>query len=415
MAQPTGRRAASIRIPNRQPESKSNEPMRTDLALRNILHNLPRTAVALGGIGIAILLIFMQLGFRGAVENTATTIYDQLEFDLIVRSPSYLHFVEAGKVPARVVSELQSLEGVVSADPFHVTLAVWLSPLGDNLRGIMVMGVDPEHSPFRTANIQQQIRQLRDPRDVLMDTTTNREFGPLNGKRFSTADLNRTSEISGRSVRIAGLFELGAGLTANGSVLTSEAGFRRIAWSQDRETVSFVLVRLAEGLDRRQFQAALQRRLQGNLAEPEVEVLTRDLVIQRELQRWIGETPVGFVFTLGVLISLVVGGAIFYMVLSTDVSNRLAEFATLKAMGYSDWRLSGFVLWQAIYLGLFAFVPSLVLALICYRLTESLANLPIEMNWQRVLLVFVLTQLMCNVSGLLALRKLYRAEPAALF
>ena len=39
--------------------------MRTDLALRNILHDKARALLAIAGIGTAILLMFMQMGFRG--------------------------------------------------------------------------------------------------------------------------------------------------------------------------------------------------------------------------------------------------------------------------------------------------------------------------------------------------------------
>jgi putative ABC transport system permease protein len=64
--------------------------MRTSIALSNIRHHSGRTALSLGGIGIAVVLIFMQLGFLGAVENTATVIYSKMDFDLLVRSPEYL-------------------------------------------------------------------------------------------------------------------------------------------------------------------------------------------------------------------------------------------------------------------------------------------------------------------------------------
>ena len=41
--------------------------MRTPLAWLNLLHNRARTAVALAGVSFSVLLIFMQLGFLGAV------------------------------------------------------------------------------------------------------------------------------------------------------------------------------------------------------------------------------------------------------------------------------------------------------------------------------------------------------------
>ena len=125
--------------------------MRTNLALLNIGHNLPRTLVALAGIGVAIVLMFMQLGFRGAVENTATTLYDRMEFDLLVRSPGYLHFVEPGAIDAALLDELRSLDSVREVRVLQVGLAGWLSPDQQRLRGLMVLGIDPRQPPFQAA------------------------------------------------------------------------------------------------------------------------------------------------------------------------------------------------------------------------------------------------------------------------
>ena len=50
-----------------------------------------------------------------------------------------------------------------------------------------------------------------------------------------------------------------------------------------------------------------------------------------------------------------------------------------------------------------------------YRLTTAVSNIPLMMNGARVVGVFALGLAMCCVSGLLALRKLWKAEPANLF
>ena len=93
--------------------------MRINLALANIRSSLTRTAISVAGIGVAVILIFMQLGFRGAVEDTATTIYGKLDFDLVVRSKDYLHFVDSRTVPRSLVSKVRSVSGVESDFPNH--------------------------------------------------------------------------------------------------------------------------------------------------------------------------------------------------------------------------------------------------------------------------------------------------------
>jgi putative ABC transport system permease protein len=58
--------------------------MKTPLAWRNVSHNRVRSLIALCGISFAILLIFMQLGFYSAASRSATSVYDALDFAVIV-------------------------------------------------------------------------------------------------------------------------------------------------------------------------------------------------------------------------------------------------------------------------------------------------------------------------------------------
>src|SRR5207237_39906 len=83
----------------------------------------------------------------------------------------------------------------------------------------------------------------------------------------------------------------------------------------------------------------------------------RDGLRARERTYWQNSTPIGYVFTLGLVMGLIVGVVICYQVLATDVADHLPEFATLKAMGYGDAYLAGVVLKQALWLAVVGFVP----------------------------------------------------------
>ena len=64
--------------------------MRTPLAWRNLVHQKLRTAVATIGVSFSIVLVFLQLGFFGAVEATATHLFSAVDFDLMVVSTEFL-------------------------------------------------------------------------------------------------------------------------------------------------------------------------------------------------------------------------------------------------------------------------------------------------------------------------------------
>ena len=394
--------------------------MRTNLALSNISFNRARAALSVAGIGVAIILMFMQLGFRGAIENTATTIYSKMDFDLLVRSPNYLHFVLPDQIPRSVIHEIAGQDQIASVTPFHVSMANWKNPYKNQVRGVVVIGVDPTASTFRpeATKVSSHIDRLTNPGFVLIDQKSFPEFGPKNGTRFTSEDVGVSTEVQEKEIRIAGLFEMGSGLTANGAMIVNEQGFDRLLPFDSRNNVSMGLIKLKPGLthsEKREIAERLQNRFRTTSGQVQVEVLTNREVTRRELHRWLGETPIGFIFQLGVLISLIVGAAIVYMILSTDVANKLGEYATLKAMGYTNGFLAWVVLKQALYLAVFAFIPSLLISLGLYAITASLAKIPIFMTPGRIVFVLIMSLLMCMVSGTFALKKLWQAEPAELF
>lgn len=395
--------------------------MRTNLALANILNNLSKTVLSLAGIGVAIVLIFMQLGFRGAVEDTAINIYQKLDFDILIRSQDYLHFVDSSRIRRDYLNEIAGMDKIESVNSLKVSMAPWRTAAGQ-YKGILLLALDPAESPLSDQKINEQLIHLDGLDAVLVDNKSHREFGPRNGRRFTMEDIGREVQIAHQPVRLTGIFSMGAGLAANGAAIVAQTTFDRLLPNYGRQNISFGLLKVRPNESPEEVAAALVQHFKINsdvsvsMDQPAaIEILTRDEVMRRELNRWMNETPIGFIFTLGVMIAFLVGAAIVYMVLGNDVANRLHEYATMRAMGYTNSFLASVVMKQATYLALFSFFPALLVSLGLYWLTSTLASIGLEMNWQRTMLVFGLTFLMCFGSGTLALRKLWQVAPADLF
>ena len=292
--------------------------------------------------------------------------------------------------------------GVVSATPIEIGWRRWRSPTTDNARNILIIGAQPEAELFKTPEIRDKTRLLTDQQSVLIDRKCRKEFGPQNGGQFSDADIGVTAEINGCEATIVGNFELGTGLTADGCVLVNAIAFRRFLPTRSADDVSFGLVRLKDGADADATAGRMRSLLHRGLPHGEVgeiEVLTRPEAISYELNRWIRETSIGVIFQLGVAVSFLVGTVIVYQVLSSDVAAHLRQYATLKAMGYTNRFLSGVVLVQAVGLAVLGFLPGLAIAAILYEVTSYLANIPIVMNGGRIAAVLAMTVLMCPFRG----------------
>jgi putative ABC transport system permease protein len=170
------------------------------------------------------------------------------------------------------------------------------------------------------------------------------------------------------------------------------------------------LVKLAPGAEVGQVLAALRRRLPGD-----VMVVTRDSIIRREQNYFVNVKPVGILFKVGMVVAFAAGAAILYQILSSEMSNRIGEFATLKALGYPTSHVYGIGLQQGVIYALLAYGPALALSYALYLVARRLSGFPVYMDAGRASLVLVLALAMCGIAAVLSLWKIHRADPASLF
>jgi len=206
------------------------------------------------------------------------------------------------------------------------------------------------------------------------------------------------------------MFSFGATFSSDGTLITSEQNFRRIFPDRPPGIVDIGVITLVPGAEAAQARDELSR-----ILPPEVKVVTKAEFIAAEKQYWETSTAIGFIFNLGALMGFVVGTIIAYQILYSDVVNHLAEYATLKAMGYTDWYLVGVVFQESVILSALGYLPSLGIAWWVFGVAARETALPMELSLERSAQVVALTILMCFVSGLIAIRKLRQADPADIF
>ena len=190
---------------------------RTPLAWLNLGHHRTRTLLAVAGVTFAVVLIFLQLGFLAAAVTGASMIYDAMDYDLLIRSKSYLHLVTCRSFPRERLYQAGGVEGVASVHPFYVSSVFWRHPRQPSRRLIMALGVRPGDRVFRDAELQRNTALLTTPESALVDRMSRREFGPREGRRFGPADIGVETEINGKRVRIVETFSMGTGFAADGA------------------------------------------------------------------------------------------------------------------------------------------------------------------------------------------------------
>ncbi|WOD39995.1 ABC transporter permease DevC [Nodosilinea sp. E11] len=379
---------------------------RIPLAWYNLRHDRPRLLVAVAGVTFAVLLMFMNLGFLGALVSTTTNFYDQFNGDIFLISPQSLEISSTKAFPRERLYQAAGIEGVQQTMPLYAEYALWKNPETSLSRALFVYAFNPTDPVFLMPelNTEEGRRALQQPNSAFIDRRSRPEFG------LQTVGLE--TEADRRRITIVGQYDLGGGFAADGTLIMSDQNFRRYFAPRSLNQINLGLVLLEPGADAQRVKATLQSQLPAD-----VEVYTKPEIIRKESQFWIQTTSIGFIFGLGVLVSFIVGTVIVYQILYTDIRDHLREYATLKAIGYSGGYLFKTVIQEAILLALMGYVPGLILALGLYTMAynATAGTLPMQMTLFRVFFVFTLTVLMCALSGLISVRKAVTADPAEVF
>ncbi len=378
------------------------------IAWLQLTHSKAKFTVAVTGVVVAVLLMWMQLGFLDALYRSATSIARHLRGDLVLFSPNTKTFMQLEPFAKRHIARALGHEDVANVDALYVGMAMWKNPWNGEKRRLFVFGMEPDYATFEAEGLAEQLSSTLAPDVGIFDAASRPEFGPV-----GTAIRNGepvAAEINGRLIRITGVTTIGAGFQADGNFVTSTANYLRIMNEPRSSTVHVGLIRLKSGADRAQVQRDLIQ-LYGN----EITVMTTQEVVEREYSFLTRTAPIGFVFTMGTIVGCVIGFAIVYQVLYTDISNHLPQFATLKAMGYTDRYLAAVIVQEALILAACGFIPGSILGMVLFAVAKAATMLPMYVTMDRAVQVFLLTFAMCTVSGLLAMRRLRAADPAEIF
>ena len=382
--------------------------MRAPLGWYQLRHRPMRLLVALAGIGFAVLLIMMQLGFRAALFESAVRFHERFNYDIALFSPDSVFIVRPQPFSIRRLYQALGMEEVAEVAPVYIFPAVWKNPWDNSRRSLNAIGVNPEFRLFETAEFDAARPLLRGQDVVLFDAKSRPEFGPV-AETLDAGGKVRT-EINDREIEVAGLFTMGTSFGIDASIIVSDDNWLRLFPERSRNDIQLGLVRLAEGADADAVRDALREYL-----PQDVLVMTKADFIARETAYWNAATPIGYIFAFGAIMGFVVGAIIVYQILFADVSEHLAEYGTLRAIGYSSNFISGVVLQQGFILSLLGFVPGIVMADWLHGKAAAATNLPLHITTDRAVTVFVMTLTMCAISALLALRKVRRLDPADIF
>jgi len=392
---------------------------KTPLAWKNLTHDWRRLAVAVAGIGFAVLLMFTQVGFQNAMFDSQVKMIDDLQGDVFLVSPAKYTLAAEKRFPRELLNQAGSARGVEGAYPLYTELT--LSRLKNLKAGgsskaypIRSIGFRLDNPVFQAPQINAQLSRLRAPGAALIDVRSKRESFDFPWDD-AVALSESAAELNDRRVTLVGAFDMGTDFAHDGNLVMSAESFarffpQRAPTGDPLSVVDLGIVHVRDGADVDDVRDAIDQ-----LLNDQVFVFTRSQFRDREIEFWDESTPIGIIFTAGKIIGFVVGMVICYQVIYSDIADHMPEFATLKAMGYTTAYFIKLIIVEAVLLSLIGFVPGLLVSTGLYSALAAATGLLLRMTPDAMATVLILTVGMCIASGLLAVRKLLAADPATLF
>ena len=368
-----------------------------------------RLIVAIAGISFADVLMFLQMGFRGALFSSAVEFHNSLNGEIVMLSGRSRSLISLDRFTERRLYQAAGVTGVASVSPIYLNSIQWRNPENKEIWDIYAIGINPEHQVLNIPGVEANRQKLRAARySLIQPGFSQRVWSHL--RTVSGRRVNYKPKLMSARFKFEGLFKLSPTFGINAYLVTSDVNFLRMANFRRGGLIDVGVIKLKPDADVQAVLTEMRSRLPND-----VKVMTKDDYAKAEVAFWNASTPVGYTFDLGVVIAFIVGAVIVYQILYSDVTDHLPEYATLKAMGFRDRYLLIVVFQESLILAALGFIPGTLIALGIYRITNIVTMLPMAMDLGRIVFVFVLTAIMSSSSAAIAVRKLQTADPADIF
>jgi putative ABC transport system permease protein len=376
------------------------------LAWSQLSHQRVRLLVALSGISFANILIFMQLGFQSAMFSGTTNVPASLDGDVFLVNEK-AQFLGNETFDKAQLYRAAAVSGVATARPFYYNSASWVNPDTGKTTNVTVIAMNPAQPVMSLPAITDQRSVLEQSDRLLFDRKSLPSLGAIPEQLAAGQDVS--IDVQGRKLWVGGTFSLGSNIFKRGHVVISDVNYLRLFGAEQANQLHAGVLKL----DPTASGSAVMAELERTLPE-EISALSKAELIALEESYWAKE-PAGIIFDFGTIMGFVVGVVIVYQVLYSDVNDHLSEYATLKAIGYSDGQLLLVVFQEAVILAVLGFMPGILCSLGLYSLLSNLTGVAVLMRLGVGLQVFSMTLVMGVLSAAIAVRKLQAADPADVF
>ncbi len=320
-----------------------------NLALKDIRHNLGRFLLTCVGLSLLLGIVLAMVGiYRGLILESLGLLRAAQAQVWVVEGGTRGPFAEASRIPGDTREAIAAQWGVAAAGGVSYQ-NVEAQHRGETVR-LLVVGAEIAR-PGEALRVVEGRPILRSRYEAVADRHAGFALGEqirFGRDSFTVVGLTQNLVASGGDpvvfITLRDAQKLQFDLTP--AAARREAA-RSPAGGGGTDTVNAVLVRLAPGVDARQFahDVARWKHLAALTQDEQENVLTRSVVDRARRQ-------IGLFTTLLLVVSTVIIGLIIY----TMTIDKKRSIATLKLIGAPDRRIIGLIVQQALAMGVISFL-----------------------------------------------------------
>lgn len=367
------------------------------LASRNLLQDRLRFIGSLLGIVVSVVLVMVQAGLFFGFGRMVTAMIDHAPADLWVLSSGAKYFEDLSLVDSDLQPKLGEVDGVATVAPLVVGFSAWMQPDG-RMTSIFVVGSDATNGaglqPWNV--VAGNVDSLREPTTVAVDHYYL--------KQLDVRAVGDGAQIRAQPATVGAITQGIRAYTTAPYVFAGLADARGYTGLPDSFT-SFFLVRLKPGADLEKVRQEIATK------SPSVHVLTPQEFSDRSRSYWLFGTGAGIALVIGALLALIVGVIIVAQTLYSSTKEHLYEFATLRAIGASNYYVYRVIIYQALLNAVIGFAIAALLGYAIMRFSERIP-VQIEITPKLMIALFGVTIVMCVLSGIAAVYRVIRVDPA---
>lgn len=368
------------------------------LASRNLFHDRLRFVATVVGIVFSVVLVMIQMGLFLGFGRMVTTMIDHASADLWILPKGAKCFEDPSLIDVKLRDRVASVDGVSSAIPLVIGFSDWRMERGE-VTPVFIVGADLRDGSLQPWNIVEGNVQALQGANVAVDRSYF--------DRLGVTGVGSTAEVRGRKVRVVAVTDGIRSFATTPYVFVDLKNARRYTGTP-RDRASSILVQLKSDADREKSLSAVRAQV------GDAEVLTADDFRSRSRSFWLFGTGAGAALFAGALLGVIVGTVIVAQTLYSSTKDHLNEFATLRAMGSSNAYIYGVIIYQALLNAVIGFCIAAGIGSLVVQATAKSA-LPIVITPWLMAALFALTVVMCVASGIGAIVRVVRLDPATVF